>query len=280
MSRPKLIFVDDEPAILATLSAILNQHGFDVTTAASVPEALDLIGKNLYDVLIADLNIGEPGDGFTVVSAMRRLQPQAATFIQTGYPDFDSALLAIRNQVDDYFTKPTDVKLLVDTITRRLKGMPAPRLSARLRRVSDVLRENTTCICQSWLEEVNRNPDLSRVQLTPEERAGYMPELVQGLIERVEREPKGTSQTAVTAAAKHGRARCRQGYTIVQMVLESRLLQHAVTSTVQANLLGLEMSNLICDLVEVGEALASLLEISVRAYQADFEESAAALAPV
>ena len=44
-----------------------------------------------FDVLLSDLNIGQPGDGFTVVSAMRRVQPKAATFILTGYPDFDTA---------------------------------------------------------------------------------------------------------------------------------------------------------------------------------------------
>ena len=84
-----------------TLSAILSRFGFDVTSAADVPEALSLIANRKFDVLISDLNIGEPGDGFTVVSAMRRVQPEAATFILTGYPDFESALLAIRNQVDD-----------------------------------------------------------------------------------------------------------------------------------------------------------------------------------
>jgi hypothetical protein len=42
-----------------------------------VPEALKLITQHDFDVLIADRNVGSPGDGFTVVSAMRRTQPQA-----------------------------------------------------------------------------------------------------------------------------------------------------------------------------------------------------------
>jgi ActR/RegA family two-component response regulator len=39
-----------------------------------------------FDVLISDLNIGHPADGFVVVSAMRRTQPDTLTFILTGYP--------------------------------------------------------------------------------------------------------------------------------------------------------------------------------------------------
>src|SRR4051812_579153 len=84
--KERLLFVDDEASIRSTLSAILSQEGFEVTVAASVFEALEKINKHGYDILLSDLNIGQPGDGFTVVSAMRRSQPEAATFILTGYP--------------------------------------------------------------------------------------------------------------------------------------------------------------------------------------------------
>jgi DNA-binding NtrC family response regulator len=82
----KILFVDDEPGIRLTLPVILEGAGFQVVVAATVPEALSIIGTQKFDVLISDLNIGNPGDGFTVVSAMRRTQPDAVTFILTGYP--------------------------------------------------------------------------------------------------------------------------------------------------------------------------------------------------
>jgi YesN/AraC family two-component response regulator len=264
MSQPRLLFVDDEPTILMTLSTILRRSGFEVTAAATVPEALDLIGKNQYDVLLSDLNIGEPGDGFTVVSAMRRLQPTAATFILTGYPDFASALLAIRNQVDDYFTKPADPLTLIATIQKQLSEPKPEPLPRRLRRVSDVLRENMAGICDQWLEAVEANADLSRIHLTREERSDHVPAVLGALVSRVEGDGEGT----VEAAEKHGQVRCRQGYSIPQVVLEARLLQRAITSTVQTHLLGVDLSTLIGDLVEIGEGLATFLEISVRAYEA------------
>ena len=73
----RILFVDDEAGIRNTLKPILEQHGFEVTAAATVPEALEHMNHATFDVLLSDLNIGQPGDGFTVVSAMRRVQPQA-----------------------------------------------------------------------------------------------------------------------------------------------------------------------------------------------------------
>jgi DNA-binding NtrC family response regulator len=105
MSR-RILLVDDEVAILRTLELILQQHGFQVTAVSSVPDALTAIARQAFDILVTDLNIGQPGDGFTVVSAMRRTYPDALTLILTGFPAFDRALQAIREQVDDFLVKP------------------------------------------------------------------------------------------------------------------------------------------------------------------------------
>jgi DNA-binding NtrC family response regulator len=127
MPPHRILFVDDEPNIRLTLAAILKQHGFDVTTTATVREALAEISSNEFDVLIADLDIGEPGDGFTVVSAMRRSQPNCVNLILTGYPAFESALKAIQAHVDDYLVKPTDIGTLVAKIEERLNGRSGVR---------------------------------------------------------------------------------------------------------------------------------------------------------
>jgi DNA-binding response OmpR family regulator len=268
MAQPTILFVDDEPTILLTLSSILRQKGFEVTAVATVSEALELIGSRRFDVLISDLNIGEPGDGFTVVSAMRRVQPQAITFILTGYPDFESALIAIRNHVDDYLTKPMDINTLVTAISDRLnrRGPTVPK-ATRLRRVSDVLRDNLSSICEHWLQTVLKDKELAAIPLSLSERTDHVPGLLTEFISRIERSSEDTSQPGVDAAEKHGRMRYRQGYSIPHIVSEARLLQRVLTNTVQANLLGVDLSSLVPDLVEIGESLATLLELSIRAYQ-------------
>src|SRR5438046_8538358 len=66
--QPNILFVDDEDSIRLTLPPLLQSYGFEVISAATVAEALGLITRHKFDVLISDLNIGHPGDGFTVVS--------------------------------------------------------------------------------------------------------------------------------------------------------------------------------------------------------------------
>ena len=169
----RILFVDDEAGIRNTLKPILEQHGFEVTAAATVPEALEHMNHATFDVLLSDLNIGQPGDGFTVVSAMRRVQPEAATFILTGYPDFDTALQAIRSQVDDYLLKPTDVPLLIHAIQSRLEHRRQIPPERTLKRVSDLMQESLGEITREWLklakahsEIENRSGSATRIALT------------------------------------------------------------------------------------------------------------------
>jgi len=118
----KLLFVDDEEGIRLTLPLLLHARGFDVRVAASVPEALSEIKTHKFDVLLSDLNIGEDGDGFTVVRAMRKAHPHCVNILLTGYPAFESALQALHDEVDDYFVKPADLDSLVNTIERKLRS--------------------------------------------------------------------------------------------------------------------------------------------------------------
>ena len=101
MEHVRVLFVDDEPTIRETCPAILRKHAFNVSSVGTVADALSEITAAQFDVLIADMNIGEPGDGFTVVKAMREAQPNCVTLVLTGHPAAETALLAFRYQVDD-----------------------------------------------------------------------------------------------------------------------------------------------------------------------------------
>ena len=121
MEPVRILFVDDEPGILITMPEILWQHGFSVTAVGTVNKALAEITSAQFDVLISDLNFDHPADGFIVVSAMRSTQPKCVTLILTGFPGLESALEALRNQVDDYLIKPVDVPTLISLIEKKLK---------------------------------------------------------------------------------------------------------------------------------------------------------------
>ena len=64
MGSPRILFVDDEESIRITLPPVLREKGFEVEVAGSMAEALVEINSEKFDVLIADLNLAEEGDGF------------------------------------------------------------------------------------------------------------------------------------------------------------------------------------------------------------------------
>jgi len=271
----RLLFVDDEPLIRITLSKILEQEGFQVTVAATVPEALEYITKGKFDLLLSDLNIGQPGDGFTVISAMRRSQPEVVTIILTGFPDFDTALQALRSQVDDYLTKPTDIKTLIAVINENMQK-PRRHSPVQMKRVSTVLRENANQIVEDWLVASTQDREVSRVSLAKRERIDHLPAILVELAERVESNRFEAGDEAREAARAHGKERRHQGYTARQVVAEARILHNVVSNTVQRHLLSIDMSTLTSDLMQFGESLHEQLEASIQA----FDEEASYPCPV
>jgi|SRR5579864_4017366 len=262
----RILFVDDEASIRLTLPAILEQHGYQVTTTATVAGALQVIASEHFDVLIADLNIGQPGDGFTVVSAMRRTQPTCRNFILTGYPAFQSALEAIRQQVDDFFVKPADIRALVEAISATIK---APQRSQRLeqQRLAAFLKEHKTEIVSRTLEGMKLHPRLSAIPLSEKDRRNHLTKVVEQLAELLESKPsEEANMSNLKAAAEHGETRQRQGYSPILLVDDIRVLGSAIYALVQENLLDLELSTLVYDLCRVNDRLEAQLQAALEAF--------------
>ena len=78
----RLLFVDDEPGMLAMLPVILRRFGFTVTVASNAPKALEELRNHLFDVLFCNLNVKRVGDGYKVIRAMLDVNPQCVTVIR------------------------------------------------------------------------------------------------------------------------------------------------------------------------------------------------------
>lgn len=265
VTKKRVLFVDDEPTIRVTLARILKNEGFDVTVADSVSAALRAIQNIEFDILLSDLNIGQPGDGFTVVSAMRRVQPGARTFIITGYPDFESARIAIRNQVDDYFTKPADVKMLVQRF-KEVTVAPSTGHTLQVRRISEIIREHSDQVIEQWFAHCMANPELAAISLTRHQRIDHFPNVLLEIVERIERHPETTSEWVIDAAMKHGVIRQEQGYTIPMLLIEASILEKTLAELLQNHLLSIDISTLIPDMHQMSEAINCVAETAVRAF--------------
>lgn len=277
----RILFVDDDPAIRETLPSILALHGFEVTVAATVAEALAEIGSQRFDALISDLNVGEAGDGFTVVSAMRRTQPKCLTYILTGYPAFETALQAIRSQVDDYLIKPIRPAELVNAIKQGLE-MPQrgshPLMASK--RISEIIKQNIGQIVQRTLAAIKAEPALGALPLTDEQLIFPFAPVLAELAAMLESpDPDATSGKSMQSAAMRGHIGRLQGYTIPQLVASLRFLANTIYDVVDENLLALNISFVLRDIRRLSNSLVLQLQETTGAYlqtrerRLDFERS-------
>jgi YesN/AraC family two-component response regulator len=265
MAIAKILFVDDEANVRMTLPKILEMHGFEVDVAATCSEGLKAIQSNRYDVLLSDLNIGEPGDGFTLVSAMRRVQPHAATLIITGYPAFESALQAIRAQVDDYVVKPALIPELIETLKRSVKE-PRKPATTRARRISAILQENLPKLLETWLKMVKKSPKLSTHKLSDKEWIDHLAKILPALFAQLDDYPEELREATLKNARKHGQTRARQRFQVPEIQIEGRLLRQAIYHLLQTHLLSVDISYWITDMMNLNDALDSVLVESVQAF--------------
>jgi ActR/RegA family two-component response regulator len=262
-TKPEILFVDDEEAIRATLPLVLESFGFKVTSAANTRDAIQLIANQPFDILIADLNIDRQGDGFTIVSAMRSTHPEAATFILTGYPAFETALEAIRQEVDDYFVKPVDASQIAQAIEDKLhKKRPAPRTAPR--RLADLVEQHRDRLVKAWLAEVSTDLNLAASKLPELPARDYAPELLDQAVAVA----KGSDINADTrgAAAQHGEARAKQGYSIRMLLREARALHKVLGMFVQEHLSEIALNYLVSDMTRIYETIDLLAEESAQSF--------------
>ena len=247
MGSPRILFVDDEESIRITLPPVLREKGFEVEVAGSVAEALVEINSEEFDVLIADLNLAEEGDGFLVVSAMRHIQPQCVNLILTGYPALETALQAIHSQVDDYLTKPADLDALINTIQEKLSGRKS-QPSVRLKRLSTLLNDHATDICEKILEAMKQDPQILAVRLSDSELIGYVPSVLSALAQQLDSRQDTLNSQTILLVSEHGIRRKKKGYTLGMLIEEVHFLEQAVYDLVQKNCGTLDITILISEL--------------------------------
>src|ERR1700685_3167578 len=116
----KVLLVDDDEAIREMMTATLAHKGFEVVSAANATEALKLITTENFDVLITDLHMPNPSDGFAVITAMRHLQPKALTLLVSGYPARKRPMAAIPLQAEAIIVKPIETGKLAHLVQDKL----------------------------------------------------------------------------------------------------------------------------------------------------------------
>jgi DNA-binding NtrC family response regulator len=113
---PRILIVDDEPILRATLQEFLENERFEAVPAASGEEALAKASATDFDVAICDVQM--PGmDGLELLNRLRQISPQTFVLIITAYATVENAVEAFQAGAHDYLMKP----VLFDDLLHKLR---------------------------------------------------------------------------------------------------------------------------------------------------------------
>ena len=268
MAANSILLVDDDEIIRSALGDLLSHKGFTVTVAGNVVEALTLIHSQRYDVLLTDLHMPGAGDGLTVVSAMRHVNPATVTILLSSFPEMEAAAYAIRSQTDDILFKPMEISALANAITDRLSH--GPGTSHEVETVATILDRSAPQCIDEWFDQVQADSELTKVPMTREERCRHLPQVFRELVARLNASrPIGTRASFSPAAALHGVGRRKQGYSASMLVEESRILQVSIFHTLQRNLANINFSILLYQVMTIADEVDSQLRLAMDCYVAE-----------
>ena len=132
--KRRILLVDDEPAILLTLKALLEIHGFEVETSSSARDAKAKLKNSIYQMVITDMRMEHEEAGLEVARAAKKAPNQPAVALLTAFPLEDEIW---RNDgADELLVKPMNSMALIQQLEALLvahedrKKRPVEKVSA------------------------------------------------------------------------------------------------------------------------------------------------------
>ena len=132
MQETRVLIMDDEERERKRIEDHLTRKGYDTQGTGTVPEAVDALQRDRFDVFLTDCNI--PGvDALRTSEEARKINPDLAVIIMTAFGTIETAVKAIKAGAYDYLPKPVDLDQLVMLIERVSERRDLIRENAELK---------------------------------------------------------------------------------------------------------------------------------------------------
>ncbi|MCK5350474.1 MAG: response regulator [Desulfobacula sp.] len=116
----KVLLVDDEKGYVNVLANRLSKRAIHATKAFSGTEAIQILRKNEFDVVVLDLKM-EDMDGIEVLKIIKKMAPDLPVIFLTGHGSQEAAMEGISLGAFDYLTKPCELAELIEKIKQAHK---------------------------------------------------------------------------------------------------------------------------------------------------------------
>ncbi|MCP4670743.1 MAG: response regulator [Desulfobacula sp.] len=110
-----VLLVDDEKGYINVLSNRLSKRFINATKAFSGTQAIQILRKNDFDVVVLDLKM-EDMDGIEVLKIIKKMAPEVPVIFLTGHGSQEAAREGIAFGAFDYLTKPCELSQLIEKI--------------------------------------------------------------------------------------------------------------------------------------------------------------------
>lgn len=117
--HPTVLIIDDDPTFCLMLKSFLSKKNFTTETAFSGTEALNLVRKDHFDVVLSDFRLPDT-DGLELLTNIREIKPGIPVIIMTSYADIRIAVKAMKIGAYEYVTKPVNPDEILLTINNAL----------------------------------------------------------------------------------------------------------------------------------------------------------------
>lgn len=165
-TEKRLLVIDDEVRLAESLAALLRGAGYQVEPCGSGQEAIDLLTRESYDLVITDLRM-DGIDGFDIMRFLSENCPFTAMIVITGHASTESAIEALHQRVADYIPKPFDFEFLRGAIEKVFVQQESEQLRRDLMRMlSHDIKVPLTGVLGYAQLMVSKNPNH---HITPEE---------------------------------------------------------------------------------------------------------------
>jgi two-component system response regulator PilR (NtrC family) len=119
-NKPHILVVDDELSMRELLEVMLTKEGYQVSTAQTGKEAISLIEKTDFDLLLCDIRLGDI-TGIDVLKALRNQNQDTVVIMISAYATTEAAVEAMNEGAYDFVPKPFNNEELKQTINNALK---------------------------------------------------------------------------------------------------------------------------------------------------------------
>jgi DNA-binding NtrC family response regulator len=148
LEPPRVLAVDDEEVVCESIRRVLSQEGYHVTTTTSAREGVELIRKEVFDLLLLDIKMPDI-DGIEFLRETRAVSPETEVLIVTGYATIETAVEAMKLGAFDYLEKPVSPPQLIVAAARALERKHLIDLTRRLRSELETRHRIGNVICSS-----------------------------------------------------------------------------------------------------------------------------------